>query len=429
MSSYNNFIFKDYDFNPKSKNLRLYYSYDGILEFSESYKFDFDYIDYNPLVLDKAIQSLYFMAGISYFKAYLAPNILIDRGELNVGMSEFYSKTYQKGLAEFFYVNKLDPNTEINFPVNDDNSSKLEHNEGKGLLIGIGGGKDSLVSVELLRDSGLDITTWSLSHRQQLEPLINVIDLPHLWVDRTWDRSMLDHNARDAYNGHIPISAIFACVGTIVAILSGKQDVIVSNESSANEPDLMYEGVEINHQYSKSLEFEKEYQKYLSENINNTSYFSFLRPLSEVHIAKLFAKVGFEKYKDVFSSCNRAFTHDSTHTFWCGKCPKCAFTFLALTPFIGRTELESIWGKNLLLDPTLDITYKKLLGIEAEKPLDCVGDIKESRAAMRLAQKKYSVLNKYKFDIPADYNYLELSSHSMPEEILEFLYNKLKSFN
>lgn len=426
MKTYQNFIFKDYSFNPDSKILRLYYSYDGVIEFCESYKFDFEFSNYDPIVLDRAVQSLFFMAGVSYFKAYLAPNIVIDKGQIDKASSEFLSKTYQNGLGEFFYINKLDPNTKIEFPITEEKPTNIDHFNSSGLLIGIGGGKDSLVSVELLRDSGLDITTWSLGHKLQLEPLINVIDLPHLWVERTWDRSMLEHNASGAYNGHIPISAILACVGTIVAVLSGKQDVVVSNENSANEPDLKYEGIEINHQYSKSIKFEKDYQEFLANTIKSTNYWSYLRPFSEVFIAEIFAKVGFDKYKGVFSSCNRAFTHESTHTFWCGKCAKCAFTFLALTPFIKRDELESIWGKNLLLDPELDHTYRKLLGIEADKPLDCVGEIKESRAAMRLAQKIYPELNKYKFEIPEGYDYRHISENSMPEMIYKQLEDRIK---
>src|SRR5690606_11803653 len=114
----------------------------------------------------------------------------------------------------------------------------------------------------------------------------------------------------------------------------------------------------------------------------------FLRPLSELRIAELFAKVGFEKYKSLFSSCNRAFVLESKSMSWCGECSKCAFTFLILSPFIDQPELEKLWGgNNLLLDPSLEATYRQLLGIEGDKPLDCVGEIKESRAAMRLAQE------------------------------------------
>ena len=106
---------------------------------------------------------------------------------------------------------------------------------------------------------------------------------------------------------------------------------------------------------------------------------------------------------------------------WCGVCPKCAFTFLVLTPFVSRTELEKLWGgKNLLLDPSLEPMYRQLLGIEGDKPLECVGEIKESRAAMHLAQTIYPELQtKYQFELPSDYDYRTLGSHEMPDDIYQ----------
>jgi hypothetical protein len=126
------------------------------------------------------------------------------------------------------------------------------------------------------------------------------------------------------------------------------------------------------------------------------------------------------------SSCNRAFVHGQTEMSWCGECPKCAFTFLLLTPFIQRQELEQVWGKNLLLDEKLETTYRQLLGIEGDKPLDCVGEIKESRTAMRLAQKQYPELDKYEFDIPEGYDYKILAPHQIPSEYFTLLEACLK---
>jgi hypothetical protein len=176
------------------------------------------------------------------------------------------------------------------------------------------------------------------------------------------------------------------------------------------------------------LEFEKDFQTYSHRWFgDNPRYYSLLRPLSEVRIAELFADHGFEKYKSVFSSCNRAFTHISNHMFWCGECPKCAFTFLVLSPFVEQEKLEVLFGgKNLLLSADREPTYQQILGIEGSKPLDCVGEIKESRAAMRLMQAKYPQLNKFVFDLPENYNYKHLNDHSMPDEIFSLVESKFK---
>jgi hypothetical protein len=421
MSKYQQFIFKDYSFDKAAKKLSLNYSFDDKISFTEEYHFNFDFIDFDPAALDRATQTLFFMAGVSYYKAYIPPQIKVESGLIDQEAANFLSKIYQRGLGEFFYVNKLDPKTAINFPVNSEPLTPLPGSR-NGLLIGIGGGKDSLLTAEILRHYP-GATTWSMGHISQLTPLVERIGLPHLWVDRQYDRAILAHNKQDAYNGHIPFSALLATVGTMVSVLSGRRDIVVSNESSASEPNLTYKGVEINHQYSKSLEFEQDFQAYLKHNFGESiRYYSFLRPLTELRIAELFSQIGFEKYKEVFSSCNRAFVHTSDHIFWCGECPKCAFVFLAFTPFIERKKLESLWhGKNLLLDPALEPTYRQLLGIEGDKPLDCVGEVKESRAAMRLAQKIYPELEKYEFELPAGYDFRKLGPHSMPQELADIV--------
>jgi hypothetical protein len=260
-----------------------------------------------------------------------------------------------------------------------------------------------------------------------LQPLVERIGLPHFYVEREWDQQLLELNQHGAYNGHVPISAIFACVGTIVSILTGYRDHVVSNEVSASEDTLQYQGVGINHQYSKSLAFEADFQALLAHQYQaGPRYYSFLRPLSEVFIGELFARYGFSKYHDVFSSCNRAFTHDSDHVFWDASCPKCAFVFLALTPFVAASSLEDLFGKNLLQDSSLEPTYRQLLGIEGDKPLECVGEIQESRAAMRMAQRQYPELDKYVFDLPRTYDYRALREHRMPADIFTLLVAKLR---
>ena len=426
---YQQFIFEDYSFNPHTKTLNLRYSLDGILQFCETYRFDFDFADYDDMVLQRSLETLFFMAGVSYFKTYIPQNIVVRTGILTSDDAAFFSKTYQRGLGEFWYVNKLDPRTAIDFPTNSPEVQPTLLADGDGLLVGLGGGKDSLLTIEMLSSAKRPLTTWALGHKAQLQPLVDAIGLPHLSVERTLDRQLLELNAADAYNGHVPISAIFAAVGTVVAVLSGRRDCVVSNESAANEPTLEYQGVAINHQYSKSQEFERDYQSYLTRHYGESlRYYSFLRPLSELRIAELFAASGFSKYAGVFSSCNRAFAHDSQQMYWCGNCPKCAFVFLILTPFIGRSDVEKLWrGKNLLLDPQLQPVYRQLLGIQGDKPLECVGEIQESRTAMKLTFNIYpELIGLYSFDIPDSYDYRQIITDEMPTEIRQIFMDSLQ---
>lgn len=433
LSPYKQFIFESYEFVRDTKTLKLFYSFDGDLVLSETYRFDFEYAQYDEGVLDRAVQLLFFMAGCSYYKKYIPKEIAVRSGSLDPLLAEFFTKTYEQGLGEFWFINKLDPRTPIIFPTT---TQKLEpvvsENPGNGMLVGIGGGKDSLVSVELLRGHVPDVATWSVGHRQLLHPLVERIGLPHYWVERTWDPKLLELRKEGALSGHVPISGVIGCVGIVTAVLAGKQDVVVSNEQSANEPDFEYQGVPINHQYSKSQAFEAAFQDVLQHVFGDQlRYYSFLRPLSELHIAEIFSKTSFEQYSSVFSSCNRSFVHTSDHVSWCGACPKCAFTFLMLTPFVARERLERLWGgKNLLLDPALEPLYRQLLGIEGGKPLDCVGEIKESRSAMREAQKIYPELTeKYQFTLPDDYDFRRIYGHHMPPEVYDVFTQSLAEIN
>ena len=427
MNQYTTFIFKDYVFDQESKRLDLFYSFDDTLNFKESFVFDFPFSNYDHQVLDQALFNLFIMAGVSYFKAYPVDRILILKKGLTRKEADFFETTYQRGLGEYFYVNGLDPNRPISFDGELEEKPALNYS-GDGLMIGLGGGKDSLVVVEALKESGNKIKTWSLGHQELLLPLVNQVGLEHCFVQRTIDPLLIELNSKGALNGHIPISAIFSFVGIIVAILNGYSDVVVGNEASASESNLEYRGVLINHQYSKSIQYEKDFGELLRINFGSRlKYYSFLRPLSELRIGEIFAKNYFDKYKDLFSSCNRSYIHGNNHLYWCGECSKCAFMFLILSPFIDEHKLVSLWkGKNLLKDQTLIATYKELLGISGHKPLDCVGEIREARFAMNLAFEKYPDLkNIYKFDLDPSYDYRNIGPDLMPENIHQFFLDYL----
>ncbi len=48
-----------------------------------------------------------------------------------------------------------------------------------------------------------------------------------------------------------------------------------------------------------------------------------------------------------------------------------------------RAELVAAMGGDVLDDPAQIDGYRAILGIDAEKPFECVGETDEARAAMR----------------------------------------------
>ena len=215
----------------------------------------------------------------------------------------------------------------------------------------------------------------------------------------------MELNRKGFLNGHTPFSAYLAFLTVLIGVIFDKKYIALSNERSSNEGNLKYLGKTINHQYSKSFDFEKKFRnyskKYLAEDIE---YFSFLRPLYEIQIAKLFSKY-FDKYGTVFLSCNEAYKTYSGKKKptkkWCGHCPKCLFVFAILYPFIKTKKLIKIFGQNLFDKKELLNLMKELIGESRFKPFECVGTKKESLIAFYLSwekvkkEKSYPCLLKY----------------------------------
>ena len=224
---------------------------------------------------------------------------------------------------------------------------------------------------------------FSLGDAEPIAACIAAAKLPFIRVHRRLDAGLLKLNEAGALNGHVPITGILSAIALASAVMSGCNAVAMSNEHSASAPNLSLDGVEINHQYSKSLEFERDFARYVERFISpSISYFSLLRPLSEIEIARRFAK--YPAYFGIFRSCNTAFrqAREARGRHWCCNCPKCRFVFLALSPFVAKPDLIEIFGRNLLDDETQRDGFAELCGLRANKPFECVGETSESAGVM-----------------------------------------------
>jgi hypothetical protein len=247
----------------------------------------------------------------------------------------------------------------------------------------VGGGKDSIVTIECLRHSAEPLLLFSLGDAEPIAACIATAKLPFVRVNRRLDSSLLKLNGAGALNGHIPITGILSAIGLACAVMVGCDALVMSNEHSASAANLTLNGLDINHQYSKSLEFEQDFARYVERCISpSIKYFSLLRPLSEIEIARRFSK--YPAYFGVFRSCNTAFrqVREARGQHWCCKCPKCRFVFLALSPFIEKQDLVEIFGANLLDDETQHKGFAELCGLRANKPFECVGETGESASVI-----------------------------------------------
>ncbi len=428
---YETFFFEDFVWIPEEKKVIFKYSLDEKISFQETFVFDFEWTKKIPKsMLEKALLGLWIMAGISYFKTYLPPKIKIKKFSLTRSQAQFFTKTYTLGLGEFWYQNNINPKDKINFPYHSSlPQTSSEKTSFQGNLVLIGGGKDSITTAEILKSQNEDFETLTIGNYVFFDTMLKKIDKTHLTIHRKLDLKLKEINAQGAFNGHVPISAILAFTSIIVAILRGRKNTILSNESSANNENTKAFGININHQYSKSLEFEQDFQNYVRENISSDiNYFSFLRPLSELKIAEVFCKNWFKKYQKHFASCNKNFviSNKNKKFSWCGQCPKCAFVFLLFSPFLTRQEVNNIFEKDLLKDKNLKKTFQELAGIKGQKPFECVGEVSEIQEAIRLALKKsdWNDLKPLQMKNPPSHNH-KFSLHSMPKKFEKILANFL----
>jgi UDP-N-acetylmuramoylalanine--D-glutamate ligase len=370
-------------------NYRLEFSNHDSLEFTETITCPGKWQKISPWALEKFLQPLELILGISYYRLYCPPKIKTSFG-LSREQAEFWNTVYQKGLGEFCYRNKINPSDLAKFPHAKIQTTAARFNVQNCVLLGIGGGKDSIVAAELLR--GKNFSSFIVETQRPDEVSVEVakkISQPILKIQRQLDpKIFVQHEG--AYNGHVPISAIWAFLGLLSAALYDYQYFVVGNEHSSNFGNLEYLGQVINHQWSKSVEFEKMFQEYTRRFITpDITYFSLLRQFYEIRIAKMFA--AHKKYFSVFSSCNKNFraAKDRPASLWCGECPKCAFVFLMLASFLSKKDLLGIFKKNLFDQENLLPLFCDLLGLGDLKPFDCVGTFEEARTALVLAAKKY----------------------------------------
>jgi hypothetical protein len=330
-------------------------------------------------------QNLIFHIGmiefISYWKTACPPIVNIKNRKLSETQVNWWKNVFYQGLGEFFYTNEIKTSVKDFMKIVSDGEAILPHslNLDETVIVPIGGGKDSVVTLELLNKTE-NVRPFIMNPRGATLECARVAGFGNdgfIEVNRRLDPLILDLNAQGFLNGHTPFSALLAFYSLLVSAIAGHRHIALSNESSANEPTVS--GTDINHQYSKSYAFERDFREYVKNFISaDFNYFSFLRPLNELQIARIFAEQ--VKYYPVFKSCNVGSKTDT----WCCNCPKCLFAFSILSPFIPVIEMVHIFGKNLFELPQMLGYLKELTGIDDVKPFECVGTIDEVNAALHM---------------------------------------------
>lgn len=393
-NAYPQFIYHAYHMDENQESIRFWYDFEivGLATFHPSWTIAKKHIKYFDMN-DEIIKNLVFHIGLvelsSYWKITCSPMVRVDAGYLDETAINWWKKQYYWGLGEFFYTNHIEVSMEA-FMTMKSYGQAFQNLKNQrlhdGNLIPIGGGKDSIVTLELLKDCKKENTCYIINARGATKNTVltaGYADEDCVEVTRTLDQEMLRLNKEGFLNGHTPFSALVAFSSTLFAYMRDLRYVVLSNEDSANESTVS--GTNINHQYSKSFQFEADFQSYEQRYIHSdVTYFSLLRGFSEFQIGAYFAKQ--KTYHEIFRSCNVGSKQD----IWCCNCPKCLFVYLILSPFLTTQEAISMFKENLLEKDSLIDTMEKLIGYQSEKPFECVGSREEVNTAicMKIAQMK-----------------------------------------
>lgn len=388
----------------------------------------------NSVSIESLHKSLHLALGMSYYKTFIPP-VIEHRYGLTAPETQFWNSVYINGLGEFLYKNDLDPSVLAQFAPQDGIKSEADRTlelQPKALL-GIGGGKDSIVAGEILKDSKIDVQGFVVATKTNTgmaNTVTEAMGIDLSVVERTIDPGILTANQESgAYNGHIPVSMIFALIGSVLAINSNSAYVMVANESSASIPQMQWHNRKVNHQWSKSLEFEILFQNYIHESVAlGLHYFSAIRPLSSVGVARLFAQ--YPQYFEKFTSDNsllKIIQEERQHPRWSPKSTKSLSSFILLAPWINDEDLIRIFGKNYLEDESLKQMLSDLLGHGEKAVLDCVGTPEELVASLSqmVSYGRYSDKALMKFAVDEGYlknatelrKLTELSNNAFPSEI------------
>ena len=434
-NKYPDFIYNNYKVDIVNDKYIITYEFEipGLCSFHPEIKINKSIVK-NPNINEDLLNYIVFHVGlieaISYFKSTCSPNMIIKCGYLDEEQISWYKDLIFNGLGELLYRN------EINVSKDDFVDIKIEYNntinidafyDGKGNLIPVGGGKDSCVTLELLKNEE-DNSCFIINPKGPSNLCAQTAGYDEeniIVVERKIDPELIRLNNEGFINGHTPFSALVAFISYLCAYLSNKKNIVLSNESSANQPTVP--GTNVNHQYSKSYDFEKKFDLYVKKYFKiDLNYFSLLRGISEYQIGMLFSK--YKKYHQIFKSCN---VGSKTEPWtWCCNCPKCLFVFIILSPHLYKNELIDIFGQDLYEREDLLETFIDTIGEGNAKPFECVGTIEEAKFAIstlinKLDKDNLPYLLKYYYEnYPLYLDDTNILSYNKDNNLNDY-YNKL----
>ena len=338
----------------------------------------------------RLIRALAVIEAFSYWKALCSPVIEVALPAPDAAELDWWQAFWPGAMGEFFYRNGIDytdpgflvikaaADPEPAGPAGAGSRDGRAH-EGPPLVM-FSGGKDSLALTRVIRSRGAPADFFLYNPAARQRGLAESLAGGGRFVEvrREILPGLLQLNAAGHPNGHTPFSAYLAIAAMLAGYLRGSQFVVAGNSRSDDEPNVeSYLGRPVNHQWTKSYEFEAALSAYRDRWLPGApAYSSPLRPLYELQIiASLSGDI--DDYLRT-ASCNRVRGEG-----WCRSCAKCAWVFLATAALFGHDCAIRKTGADMFADPRLAGVYAEMAGLAGSKPFECTGSEDEVRTAIR----------------------------------------------
>jgi hypothetical protein len=337
------------------------------------------------------LQQLLTAIGLAFapllFKLTDFAEVAVNTAPLDLESISFFEAFFVGGLGEFRYLQGLDPARKIRVTAPTGAAiTPLRQNTEDRLLMLNGGGKDTIVAAELLKAGGQPFTWVTVRPNATRRKVIELSGVPDS-IEVKYESDETIVNDRAYHWGHVPNTSIVLSIGLLIAVLTKARYVAAGNEISADYGNVVYRGFEVNHQYTKSSAFERGFWRFAQRRVtSSTSVFSVLRPFYDLQLAQLFST--HRQYLGDFISCNAGIGRGQ----WCKRCPKCAFTALALRPFLPPGEHDAIFGEDVIQRVKIRKHILDLVRGDI-KPWECVGTRDECALALQLTLEKYPGLD------------------------------------
>ena len=266
---YKTFLYNSFEIKEDEKEIYIKFEFEieGLKKFNPTIRIlkkNMKIKNLNTDFVKKMVFHMGLIELISYWKATCSKNVIIKCGYINEEQISWFKKLYYYGLGELFYTNNIKVSIDEFMNIKctgQENNSFAEESNLDGYIIPVGGGKDSIVTLEILKNMkrrALIVNPKPVTLK--CAEIAGIENDNIIEVYRTIDKGIIELNSEGFINGHTPFSSMLAFLSYFIGYITGNKYIALSNESSANESNV--EGEKINHQYSKTYEFEVGLAKY-----------------------------------------------------------------------------------------------------------------------------------------------------------------------